>query len=154
MAKHGWNSLQHYLEIHEKTLRMYHRYMETPRLYAYNEDTPYHHTLICTHIFLQTYKGTRIRVDIEKDIEVDRSNPKRTRARTFGYTYSANLPGKGELIRYCGPHGDWEEEGSAPHHKRHHKHDFRKNPKGEVSLLGEDDWPHVGEFLEEVLSSF
>ncbi len=154
MSKHDWNSLQHYLDIHEKTIRAYHRYMEVPRNYQYQTVTPYYHILSCHKIFIHTYKNTRLRVDITKDIEIDPSNPKRPRARTFKYSYNANIPGGGELIRYCSPHEDWEEEGSAPHHRRHHKHDFRKNPKGEITLIGDNDWPHVGEFIEEILLMF
>lgn len=154
MPKHDWNSLQGYLEVHEKILRQYQRYMEVHRSYKYEVITAFWHSLECSQIIFQTYQGTRVRVDIHKDIEVDPSNPRRTQARTFKYSYNANLPGGNEVIRYCSPHDDYEEEGSAPHHARHHRHDFTKNPKGEVTLLGKDDWPHVGEFFEEVLKSF
>ncbi len=154
MPKHDWNSLQHYLDIHEKTLRQYHRYMETPRNYRYEQVTPSWHVLSCPMIIFHTYKGTRVRADIHKDIEVDLSNPKRLRARTFRYSYNANIPGKAVLIRYCSPHDDWEEEGSASHHAHHHRHDFATNPKGEVKILGPDNWPHVGEFFEEILNTF
>ena len=154
MSKHGWNSLQHYLEIHDKTLRFYQKHMETPRVYKYEKLNEYFHTLTCLKIFVHTYKGTRVRIDIKKDMTVDPSNPKRPRARTFRYSYNANIPGGSDLIRYCSPHEDWEQEGSAPHHKHHHKHDFTKGPKEKITLLGDDEWPHVGEFFEEVLNSF
>lgn len=154
MPKHGWNSLQNYLNVHEKTLRQYEKYMEQPRTYRHEKLTEFHHTLICEGIIFRTYRDTRVRVDVEKDIEIDPRVPQRARARTYSYKYSANQPGGKKLIRYCSPHEDWEEEGSAAHHKHHHRHDFTKNPKGEITLLGNDGWPHVGEFLEEVLSSF
>ncbi|MBI3295878.1 MAG: hypothetical protein HYZ71_14225 [Deltaproteobacteria bacterium] len=153
MPKHGWNSLENYLSVHEKTLRFYEKYMETVRTYDHDTDEDNFYNLTCFGIFFHTYRGTRIRVDLEKDIEIDSINRNRRRARTYTYTYSANYPGQSEIIRYCGPHGD-EREAGAPHHKRHHKHDYRKDPKGEVILLGDDEWPHVGEFLQEVLSSF
>jgi hypothetical protein len=153
MAKHDWNSLQHYLEIHDKTIRFYQQWMETPRFYTHEILNEYFHALNCIKIFVHTYKGTRVRVDIKKDVEIDPSTPKRLRARTFKYSYSANIPGGLPLIRYCSPHDDFEEEGSAPHHAYHHRHDFTKNPKGEVIVLGNDEWPHVGEFFEEVLST-
>jgi hypothetical protein len=154
MAKHGWNSLQNYLNVHEKTLRRYEKYMERVKTYHHEKLTDFHHTLTCDGIIFRTYRDTRVRVDIEKDIEVDPRVPQRPQARTYSYKYSANQPGGKKLIRYCSPHDDWEEEGSAPHHKHHHKHDFTGNPKGDITLLGNDDWPHVGEFIEEVLSLF
>ena len=154
MPKHGWNTLRNYLEIHDKTLRFYHRYMEEPRGYVYEQLNERYHTLSCLRIFLHTHKGTRVRIDISKDIEVDPSIPSRPRARTFAYSYNVNIPNGRELMRYCSPHDDAHEEGSAPHHSYHHRHDFSKNPRGEITLLGKDEWPHVGEFFEEVLSRF
>ena len=154
MAKHDWNSFTDYLSIHEKTIRFYHKFMEIPKVYIHKNITDYEYQLDCIGIFLYTYRGTRLRVDIRKVIEVDPSNPRRPKARTFKYTYSANIAGGQRLFRYCSPHRDDEEEGKAPHHSYHHKHDYTKNPKGEVILIGSDEWPHVGEFFEEVLSRF
>ena len=154
MAKHGWNSLTDYMSIHEKTLRFYHRFMETPKVYTPIQFNECEMRLICEGIIVHTYHGTRVRIDIKKNLEIDPSNPRRPRTRTFRYKYSANIAGGPKLVRYCSPHEDWEEEGAAPHHRYHHRHDFTKNPNGEVSLLGPDEWPHVGEFFEEVLSRF
>ena len=154
MAKHGWNSLTDYISIHDKTIRFYQKYMETPRVYSYQIDTEFDHKLFCLGIILCTYRGTRVRVDIEKGIEVDPSNPKRPRAQTFDYTYSTNIAGGQRLFRYCAPHDDRDEGGAPPHHAFHHKHDFTKKTKGEVIVLGDDEWPHVGEFFEEVLGRF
>lgn len=154
MAKHDWNSLQHYLEIHFKTLRLYQKYMETPRFYAHKVENELSHSLVCPGIIFLTYRQTRVRAEIEKYVEIDPSNPFRSRARTYAYTYNANIVGGEKLIRYCSPHQDWEKEGSAPHHRHHHKHDFTKNSKGDVQILGDDNWPHVGEFFEEVLGRF
>lgn len=152
MAKHGWNSFENYIGVHEKTLRFYEKYMESVRTYSHSNDTEFDYKLRCEGIFFHTYHGTRIRVDLAKDLEIDPTNPKRRRARVERYTYSANLPGRGPLIRYCSPHDRWELEGSAPHHRFHHKHDFTSGQ--EVITKTGDNWPHVGEFLEEVLKSF
>ena len=89
-----------------------------------------------------------------KVVEIDRTNRNRPWARTYQYKYNANITGGTPLLRYCSPHEDYEEEGAAPHHSHHHKHDFTKNPKGDVTLLGPDEWPHVGEFFEEILGRF
>ncbi len=154
MPKHDWNSLQNYLSVHEKTLRRYENAMETVRTYMLDKLTDQYWTLTCKPLFLLTYKGNRIRVDIEKDIEIDPTVPNRPRARTFSYSYSAIRPGSANLIRYCSPHDDGHLKGSAPHHEFHHRHDFTKDPKGQITILGSDDWPHVSEFLDEVLRTF
>lgn len=154
MSKHSWNSLQHYLGIHHKTLRFFEKLMETPRVYTHKIENEVTQTLRAAGIIFLTYRGSRVRVDIKKTLEINLSNPKRPRARTFEYRYAASRPNQSPLIRYCSPHGNWEEEGTAPHHRYHHKHDYTKNPKGDVTILGDDDWPHVGEFLEEVLQRF
>ncbi len=154
MAKHGWNSFADYLSIHDKTIRFYHKFMASPKVYSVTTFTELEKRLTCEGMIVQTYRGTRVRIDIRKGIEIDPANTKRPRARTYNYTYSVNIPGGSKLIRYCSPHEDWEEEGAAPHHRHHHRHDFTKNPKGDVTLLGKDEWPHVGEFFEEVLGLF
>lgn len=151
--KHDWNSLKDYIERHERFIHFYQRYMETPRVYKYEWITDQYLNLSCAQIILNTYIGTRVRVDIDKDVEVDDSNPKRPKARTYSYSYSANIPGGKNLIRYCSPHEDWEEEGAALHHKHHHKHDFTVQPT-QILLLAADEWPHVSQFFDEVLSSF
>ena len=92
MAKHGWNSLSDYLAIHEKTIRFYQKYMESPKLYTLKFLTEFELELECSGIIVHTYRGTRVRIDIKKRVETDPSNQKRPRARTYGYKYSANIP--------------------------------------------------------------
>jgi hypothetical protein len=68
------------------------------------------------------------------------------RAKTFNYSYNAWDPKTNKnLIRYCSPHLD--------HNKFHHKHDYTVDPD-ETNKIGNDEWPHVSEFLEEVLTNF
>ena len=66
--------------------------METVRTYRHEKITDLHHTLTCTEIIFITDRNTRVRVDIEKDIEIDPRIPHRPRAKTFSYKYSANIP--------------------------------------------------------------
>ncbi len=154
MPKHDWNSLQNYIVVHEKTLRFYERHMETRRSYVYDKWTDRYATLECKGMILLTSHGSRIRIDIEKEILIDSTNSVRPRARTYSYSYSAISPGRHTLIRYCSPHDDAHVEGSASHHRFHHKHDFARSSQGVITLLGSDEWPHVSEFLDEVLQSF
>ncbi len=44
-----------------------------------------------------------MRIDISKDVEIDITVRNRPKARTYNYSYNANTPKGGSLIRYCGP---------------------------------------------------
>jgi hypothetical protein len=145
--KHGWNSWDNYWDIHEKILRIYSKYMQAPKTYKLEKHTAQFYELSCEGIMITTFKQTLVRVDIRKEVEIDDSSPNRLRARTIGYSYSVNLPNPDgrNLIRYCSPHID--------HNKFHHKHDFTKKPPQTIRI-GDDEYPHVGEFLNEVLANF
>lgn len=150
--RHGWRSLQNYLDVHDQVIRSYHRHMSPPKVYEQKWFTPQWLHLSCFPIFLTTYRGSQVRIDIRIDVEVD-DNFARPQARTFDYTFSANLPGKTTLIRYCSPHPD-PETGAAPgHHNHHHRHDFTSG-KEIITLLDEEARPFVGEFFEEVMNNF
>jgi hypothetical protein len=56
MPKHDWNSLQGYLEVHEKILRQYQRYMEVHRNYKYEVITELWHSLECSQIIFKPTK--------------------------------------------------------------------------------------------------
>ncbi len=143
--KHGWNSWEHYLSIHEKTLRFYNPYMTVVKTYTIFKHTTRYYEIQCQQIPMRTYKGTDVRIDIKKDILVDEVNG-RLQARTVAYSYNANLPNPNgqNLIRYCSPHED--------HNQFHHKHIFMPTPQ--VLKIEDDEYPHVGEFLNEVLETF
>lgn len=120
--------------------------MITVKTYKVSMHTERYYELECDKVLMRTYKGTTIRVDIRKDVLIEDYRG-RLRAKTFAYSYSANLPNPDgrNLIRYCSPHED--------HNKFHHKHDYTTNPTT-VSKIGSDEYPHVNEFLHEVLESF
>lgn len=144
--KHGWNSWDGYLAVHEQVLRFYSRYMETPKTYVIETVTDQFYILRCENIVFITYSGTKIRVDIRKRVLIAERHG-RSMARTFGYSYNANRPNPDgrTLIRYDSPHED--------HNQFHHKHDFTLNPP-RIIELGDDNYPHVGDFLKEALESF
>lgn len=150
--KHDWAPLQHFLDIHYKILRFYHRYMEIPRSYELDWKNPNYLIMRCERIYLTTHKGTRVRVDIVKEILVDDKIPNRQKALTYDYTYSASIPGGENIFRYCSPHHDRDNPNSPDHHKFHHKHDFGSG-KENVIEIAVDEHPHVGEFFEEVLAT-
>lgn len=152
--KHDSASLQRYLNAHERVLNTYSRYMDHPKVYRQNFLTPNYLLLECVGIIFTTYNGNKVRADITKDVEIDDSIPGRPRAMTFGYSYNANRPGIGNLIRYDSP--DLPAQlgpGSPTHHYFHHKHVWVSG-KEQIIRVGDDDWPHVDEFFHEILSTF
>ena len=153
--KHDWNSLEDYLSVHDRILRFYVKHMETPRVaYKVVQVTPRFYTLECAGIIFHTYQSNRIRVDIYKEVLVDDTQPRRKRARTIGYNYNANTPQGANLIRYESPDPPAEIGPKSPyHHRFHHKHDDTVNPPL-ITRIGDDEYPHIGEFFDEVLARF
>lgn len=144
--KHDWNWWANYLSIHEQILRFYSPYMTTVKTYSILRHTERYYELRCEQIPMKTYKGTNIRVDLRKDILIEEQRG-RLRAKTFGYSFNANLPNPDgrNLIRYCSPHDE--------HNQFHHKHNFTIDPPT-ITKIGDDEFPHVGDFLAEVLETF
>jgi len=151
--KHDWASLQTYLNAHERVLRTYSKFMDHPVQYKQSRVTENYLILECQSIFT-TYNGTKVRVDIYKDVEIDDSILNRERALTFGYSYNANRPGVGNLLRYDSPDPPAEISPSTPaHHRFHHKHDWSSGTEVIVKIP-DDEWPHVDQFFQEVLTRF
>ena len=144
--KHDWNWWDNYLSIHEQQLRFYSNFMTTVKTYNLKCHTERYYELSCEQIPFKTYKGSNIRVDIRKDILV-RHYRGRLQARTYAYTYNSNLPNPDgrNLIRYCSPH--------MGHNQFHHKHDYTVDPPV-IIQISDDSYPHVGEFINEVLETF
>ncbi len=149
--KHDWNTLENYLSVHDRVLRQYSKHMVTVKTYIHRKLTPFFLILRAENIVIRTTKGNSIRVDIRKNVEIDPSNKKRPRARTYDYTYSASIPGGSKLFRYCSPHGDVKSN-LPDHHKFHHKHVY-DGDRETIERIDDDKWPHVNEFLQEVLES-
>lgn len=144
--KHGWNSWDGYLAVHEKVLRFYAKFMATPKMYTVTKVTDRFYTLSCEDIQFTTYNSTRLRVDLRKDVLIEERHG-RLMAKTFGYSYNANRPNPDgrNVIRYDSPHSD--------HNQYHHRHDYTVDPPV-ITKIGDDEYPHVGEFLNEVLVTF
>lgn len=146
--KHDWNSWENYLAVHEKTLRHYVKryYVSGPIEYDIKKWTPEFYELQLRNLVLRTANGNPVEIKIEKSVEVD-TDYKRPRARTFSYSYHALTPKPNprNLLRYCSPH---------EHRPHHHKHVYRVDGTYDVSEVPETDWPHVSDFLDEVLATF
>ena len=130
--------------------------MVAPRGYTKTRYTPIYMELECVGALFRTWnKGTEIRVDIRKQVEIRQLPSGREEARTYAYSYNANLPRGTNVLRYCSPHDADVFDASVPnHHKYHHRHDWSSGSL-QIDLIQDlDQIPHVGEFLNEVLQSF
>lgn len=136
--KHDWASIQTFLNAHDRVLRTYSRYMDSPKQYKLKWVTPNYLSMECLEIQFTTYKGNTVRVDITKDVEIDDTNPKWKLARTFSYSYNANRPGVGNLIRYDSP--DIVIGANTPHHHLyHHRHDWTSGSE-KITKVDENAW--------------
>lgn len=146
--KHGPNTWENYLRVHENVLRQYSKYfVNLPITYAIEKITANYYSLLIERLEVKTSNGNIVFIKLEKDVDVQPGVTRKI-ARTYGYSYNCwkKVGGlKTRLIRYCSPHLD--------HNKFHHKHDFTVNPST-VTKIGNDEWPHVSDFLDEVISKF
>ena len=87
-----------------------------------------------------------IRVDVDKILSVIGDNDDEPPlVQTTSYSYNASLDGVWNIVRYCSPH--------AGHNEFHHRHSydvFGGDRTGTISRVGDDDWPTLGELLEEL----
>lgn len=146
--KHDWNSWNNYLSVHEKTLSKYIRahYVSGPQEYIVEKITDQNYGLLIHGLVLRANSGAEIQIKIEKTVELD-TEYVRPRARTFAYSYHALTPKPNarNLLRYCSPHD---------HRPHHHKHVYNLDGTYNVVEVVERNWPHVSEFLDEVLTTY
>lgn len=146
--KHGWNSLENYLAVHESTLDRYisKHYVRGPSKYTVVKLTDQNIQIRLKNLILRTHSASEIEFKIEKTVELD-IDYARPRARTFDHSYHAFRPKplSRNLIRYCSPHD---------HRPFHHKHLYKDDGSVDVIKIPEGVWPHVSEFFDEVLNAF
>ncbi len=146
--KHDWNSWENYLLVHETTLNKYinTRHVAGPRQYTRNKLTDQNIQLSIEGLILKSDLGVEIQIKIEKTVELD-IEYSRPRARTFSYSYHALTPKPNarNLMRYCSPH---------EHRPHHHKHLYYSDGTYNVLDVPDRTWPHVSEFLDEVLCQY
>lgn len=149
--KHGWNTWDNYFNVHEKVLKKYSKHFIDPFIkYKDEQVTENYYTLDIKKTELKTQNGNIVFVKIEKDIEIQKGIRKKI-ARTNSYTYHcwrklSNKTADESLIRYCSPH--------ETHNKFHHKHEDLAVPPQPCLIKTGENWPHVSEFLDEVINRF
>ena len=145
-GKHKPNNLNSYLSIHETAMAQY-------RDQGFIVDD----TLVVEDVGAGLIRiGGRIdcaggvRIDVEKTLEIVDYGGSVPLVQTIDYSYSAVLNGRGNIFRYCSPHGD---DDGVPHHPHHHVHRFdvlAGDEEGAVTTHGEEQWPTLAEVFEEL----
>lgn len=146
--KHDWNDKENYFLIHNRALKKYQWRFLNSVSYVHTVFTDQHEELEIRNALVKTDSGSVVEIKIHKVLEIDISWAKK-KVRTFEYSYQAKRPSPdGRIyIRYDSPHTD--------HNQYHHKHIFDKNGnETEILKISDDEWPHVTEFLDEVISRF
>ncbi len=144
--KHGWNTWENYLRVHERVLKDYSSNIITSNpLYKIERVTENYYTLELSKIEVMTVKGNPVFIKIEKDIVIKEGVRKKL-AKLYSYSYHAwSKSSLKNLVRYCSPHTE--------HNKFHHRHDYSVSPM-KTTRVNDDEYPHVSEFLQEVIDSF
>lgn len=92
-----------------------------------------------------------LRMEVRKLLRVRTALPDQDKFEiyTVEYSYSLIKAGHYTIFRYCSPHDDFDD--TPAHHKQHHKHVFDPNSGDpvEIKVLTEDEWPTLGEALDE-----
>lgn len=157
-GRHGWNSRENYFDIHFRVLRFFEKYMSPPVQYKHQVVTHNYEVLIAPKIIFTTWtKNTTVHVSLKKDITIRRPKNGKPEAKTYSYRYHANLPDGRSLLRYCSPDDPSMKVDPKNHHSFHHKHLFDQlgNETKVVDVTGAGDgWPHVSDFLNELLTNF
>lgn len=141
--RHGWNSLDHYLAIHDAQLARLGEFFvedDCSQIQLTDEGTLRIEGLIWC-------KGDTF-LDVTKTMEIN----ERDQVRTVYYKYHAGIVLDGEtrsIFRYDNAHV-YEREGHAD---AHHKHRFDQDSWEEIrppEWVGHDRWPTLTDALEEL----
>ena len=144
--KHGFNTWENYLAVHEKVLNSYKHYFKNQNVrYQVQKFTENYYSLKIPKLELITLKSSRVIVKIIKDVEVKEGVRKKI-AKTFFYSYHVRYAQSDEnILRYCGP---------DEHRPYHHKHVYKNDVEFKVEKVRDNEWPHVNEFLDEIINHY
>ncbi len=138
--KHGWLRFDRYQEIHEGTLDRHPFVIEDRTEFERAEDSGgvsyrLEGDILCT---------VGIVIEVSKYYHVRRRRGYEE-IRGVQYRYTARVPGSGNIVRYDNLHLDTPDE----YHR--HVYDLATWSHIEVQLLKREDFPTLGEVLEEVM---
>ncbi len=109
-----------------------------------------HHDLLTTKLSSDKLKISGLlkcrggyTIAVNKFLELDEAENGKTYARTYSYSYHCEKDGC-PILRYD------DSQHYPDHPDKHHKHNFDDCGHGTVIWVGEDNWPHLSQVVEEV----
>lgn len=138
--KHGWLRFDRYQEIHEGTLDRHPFVVEDRTEFERVEDSDgvsyrLEGDVLCAG-------GIVVEVSKYYDVRLRRGHEE---IRGVQYRYTARVPGRGNVVRYDNLHLETPDE----YHR--HVYDLTDWAQTELQLLKRDDFPTLGEVIEEVM---
>lgn len=142
--RHGWTSLQAYLNAHHRHLDRFRDYFIESDSLTYSVANPgrfeIRGRIHCRHGLF---------IDVDKTLEFN----ERRQVRTIRYGYHAGVAGERDraIFRYDNAHR-YTREG---HEDEHHKHQFDHTGWQEIEppvWVGRERWPHLSEVIEELIA--
>ena len=133
--KHGWNDLEEYLHVALRVVEQ-HPFVVDHTLSIQTSPE-------AGEISGDVFCHDNIILDVAKHFEI-RERRNRREARTVRYSYHARYENGENILRYDNSHA----RRRPGHRTHHHKHDWRSG-REEIGHVG-NDWPHLGEVLEEL----
>jgi hypothetical protein len=143
-SKHGPNRLDRYLAIHDTVIERY-RDQGSISHTALDIDPGASGVIVMAGVVSCAHDT---RVDVSEVLEVLSGNGRSAFVQTIDYSYSAILNGRGNIFRYCSPHGD----DKAEHHVHHHGHrfDIFGGRRQKIEIIPDGEWPTLGKVIEEL----
>lgn len=139
--KHDWNNYNNYIIVHERVLRDYAGHFINNPVYDLEQVTSQMLDMRVTILLHHKH----LKIEIEKTVEIQELGRLKV-ARTYAYSYNVS-DSIGNFFRYYSPH--------PSHRAYHHKHVYDEITRDEKHsspfVVGEDDYPHVNEVIDEAL---
>ncbi|MBI4317865.1 MAG: hypothetical protein HY675_05195 [Chloroflexi bacterium] len=138
--RHGWNSFENYIEIHERRLAE-HPFVDKsrPHTITFSVSEPDGIVVVTGRVYC--HHG--VVVDVEKYLDLEYRQGGRRFVRAYSYAYNAYFKGKHNILRYDNNH-DFEQ-----YHC--HRLDLASGRQiGDPIPLTRQQFPHLSEVLDEL----
>jgi len=139
--RHGWNSLENYLSIHENRLNE-HSFLDPKK--AHTISVQYHpfDGEIIVEISGDAYCQGDIVLEVGKYLETQEDSTGRIYLRGISYRYHAYFRGRHNILRYDNGH-DFDE---------YHRHEYDMQDGKEIgrTIITRNQLPTLGEVLDEL----
>lgn len=107
--RHGWNSWDHYQEIHDRRLAE-HPFVDPSRPNTLEWHCYTENQRGCLFLGGEVYCRNRIVLEVRKWFEIRLVGREQPQIRAFKYVYAAKIPGRHLILKYDNGHDETPEE--------------------------------------------